>query len=198
MKMSLMKVSSIWLLPLVGWALGLGSPETGNAATIEVKHTALEKLLTDASQPGGRKFLSGREGDACGWSYVRSPRVETAGRRLKLSARLRGAFAFGGGCLKMQEELPVEVLGEPVYGNGILSLANPEIRVQGNLAGEVTSALLSNLLRLMRVPLQEKIVGLMAPSPDGVSFKLVEFDVNQLEVLSDRVRLTVSFGLEVH
>lgn len=186
-----------WLILAVGGSLWLVSAATVRAATIDVKHAALEKLLTDASQPDGRKFLTGKEGDACGWSYVRAPKIATAGQRLKLSVLLRGALALGGGCLKMPSEIPVEVLAQPVYHNGILSLENPEIYMQGEAAGGIYGSLLGSLLKLVQVPLQEKLAGLLAPSPDGVVFRLVNFDVSKIEILLDRVRLTVSFGLEV-
>ena len=190
-RLSLVLLAAVWAL------IGLGTSATSRAATIDVRHSTLEKLLTDSAQPGGRKFLSGKEGDPCGWSYVRSPKVETTGHRIRLSAYLRGAFALGGGCLKIPEELPVELIAEPVYGNGILSLANPEIHVQGELAGRISSVLLGSMLKLVRLPLQEKILDLMIPSQDGIVFKLVSFDVSRLEVLMDRIRLTVSFGVEV-
>jgi hypothetical protein len=189
---------SFWSI-VVLWGVFLGVPLPGFAAsTIDIRPRALEKLLTDPSQPtGGRKFLNGKEGDACGWSYVRSPKVEIVGQRIKLSALLRGAFAVSGGCLKMPDELAVEVLAQPIYDDGILSLDKPEIHIQGEAAGGVSSLLLGSLLKLVRVPVRQKILGLMTPSPDGVTFKLGHFDVSKLEVLPDSVRLTVSFGLEV-
>lgn len=191
------KLSSLWLVIAFVGPLWLASATTVRAATIDVKYVALEKLLKDASQPDGRKFLTGKEGDTCGWSYVREPKIVTAGQRLKLSVRLRGALAVSGGCLKMPSEIPVEVLAQPVYRNGILSLENPEIYMQGEAAGGIYGSLLGNLLKLVQVPLQEKLAGLLTPSRDGVEFKLVNFDVSKIETLMDQVRLTVSFGLEV-
>lgn len=196
--MRTMKLSSLSLIITALGGLGWLLPAaTGLAATIDIQHTTLEKLLTDASQPGGRKFFTGKEGDACGWSYVRTPKVTTEGQRIKLSARLRGAFALSGGCFKMRDEIPVDVLAQPIYRNGILSLEHPEIRMQGEPAPGIYGGLLGGLLKLVQVPLKEKLVGLMTPSREGVTFKLVTFDVSNVEILTDRVRLTVNFDLEV-
>jgi hypothetical protein len=192
-----MRSTTLRLTVLLALAAGLGLAAGGRAATIDIRYSTLVKLLTDPSSPDGRKYLNGKRGDACAWTYVDAPRVEAAGTRVRLSAQMRGAVAFAGGCLQMEGELPVEVLAQPVYRDGVLELAQPEIHVQGETAGGVSGALLGGLLRLVRVPVREKVAGLLATTPDGVLFKLNRFDVDQLEVRAEGIRLTVSFGLEV-
>lgn len=165
------------------------------AAQIDVKHSTLEKLLSDPQRSDGKKYLSGQEG-ASSWLYVREARVVGEGGRLRLTAWLR--FAFGG--LEMPTEMRIALRARPQVTDGILSLAQSEVQIEGQPAGSLTSLVVDPLLRLAQIDLRKKLAELIQQDTgaEGVAFRLLDFAVRgPMQVQSDRTRLEVDFTLEV-
>jgi hypothetical protein len=171
-----------------------------SAATIDVKHTTLEKLLTDPARQDGRKYIAGEPDGPCGGVYVRNPRVRTAGALLTLEASLAGGFDLGSGiCLPLPEDFQVILSAAPAYSQGLLYLRDPDLQIQGTSLGVFARPLLQGLLDAARLDVRAKLMELVNghPSPEGVSFELTGFQVGKLSLLADRLRLEVGFSMEV-
>ncbi len=177
----------------------LGTPLPSRAATIEVPHTTLARLLTDESFPDRRRYIAGRPGDACNWGYVIDPAVATVPEGLEFRGRVRGAFKVLGFCTTLGRDLPIRAVATPAFSRGVLSFRATDLQIEGESGGRVLRFLLERILDRMRLDLRGKLAEMAsgARGPNGIGFALTGFDVRSVELLSDRTRLDVDFALEV-
>jgi hypothetical protein len=187
-------VRVLWILPLL-WIFS----SSARAATIEVPHSTLARLLTDETFPDHRRYIAGKPGDACNWGYVRDPRITTVPAGLEFRGRVRGAFKLLGFCTTLGRELPVRAVATPVFSRGVLSFRATDLHIEGQSGGRVLRFLLERILDRLRLDLRGKLAALAsgARGPNGIGFKLTDLDVKSVKLLADRVRLDVDFALEV-
>ncbi len=169
------------------------------AATIEVPHTTLARLLTDENFPDHRRYIAGKPGDACNWGYVIDPVIATVPAGLEFRGRVRGAVKILGFCTTLGRALPVRAVATPTFSRGVLSFRATDLQIEGQSGGRVLRFLLERILDRMRLDLRGKLAALAsgARGPNGIGFKLTDFEVRSVELLSDRTRLDVDFALEV-
>jgi len=178
--------------------LSLFAPAAG-AATIEVPHSVLARLLTDETFPDHRRYIAGKPGDACNWGYVIDPTIATVPAGLEFRGRVRGAFKLLGFCTTLGRDLPVRAVAKPVFSHGVLSFRATDLQIEGQSGGRVLRFLLERILDRLRLDLRGKLEALAsgARGPNGIGFKLTDFEVRSVELLADRTRLDVDFSLEV-
>ncbi len=187
-------VCALATLPLL-WIV---SP-SARAATIEVPHSTLARLLTDETFPDHRRYIAGKPGDACNWGYVLDPSIATVPTGLEFRGRVRGAFKLFGFCTTLGRELPIRAVATPTFSHGVLSFRATDLSIEGQSGGRVLRFLLERVFDRMRLDLRGKLAALAsgARGPNGIGFKLADFEVRGVELLSDRTRLDVDFALEV-
>ncbi len=175
------------------------APSPTRAATIEVPHTTLARLLTDESFPDRRRYIAGKPGDPCNWGYVIDPQIATVPAGLEFRGRVRGAFKLLGFCTTLKNDLPIRAVATPVFAHGVLSFRSTDLEIEGQSGGRVTRFLLERILDRLRLDLRGKLEMLAsgARGPNGIAFELKDFEVRSVELLTDRTRLDVDFGLEV-
>lgn len=169
------------------------------AATIEVPHTTLARLLTDENFPDRRRYIAGKPGDACNWGYVIDPAIATVPAGLEFRGRVRGAFKVLGFCTTLGRELPIRAVATPTFSRGVLTFRATDLQIEGQSGGRVLRFLLERVFDRLRLDLRGKLAALAsgARGPNGIGFALTDFDVRSVELLSDRTRLDVDFALEV-
>ena len=169
------------------------------AATIEVPNTTLARLLTDETFPDRRRYIAGKPGDACNWGYVIDPKIATVPAGLEFRGRVRGAFKLLGFCTTLQRDLPIRAVASPVFSHGVLSFRATDLSIEGQSGGRVLRFLLERILDRLRLDLRGKleVMASGARGPNGIGFKLTDFEVKSVKLLADRTRLDVDFSLEV-
>lgn len=185
--------------PALLFLAALLAPLRAGAATIEIPHATLLKLLTDETAPDGRRFLAGKPGDSCNWGYVVAPSIATVREGLEIRGRVRGAIRVLGICTALGRELPIRAVATPVFAHGVLSFRTTEVALEGESGGRLTRFLLERMLARVRLDLRKQL-GEMASGahgPGGIGFALLDFDVRRVELLPDRTRLDVDFDLEI-
>ncbi len=172
---------------------------SARAATIEVPHSTLARLLTDENYPDHRRYIAGKPGDACNWGYVIDPAIATVPEGLEFRGRVRGAFRLLGFCTTLERDLPIRAVATPVFSHGVLSFRATDLKIEGQSGGRVLRFLLERILDRLRLDLRGKLEALAsgARGPSGIGFKLTDFEVRGVELLADGTRLDVDFALEV-
>lgn len=172
---------------------------SAQAATIEVPHTTLARLLTDENFPDRRRYIAGKPGDACNWGYVIDPAIATVPAGLEFRGRVRGAFKVLGFCTTLGRDLPIRAVATPTFSRGVLTFRATDLQIEGQSGGRVLRFLLERVFDRLRLDLRGKLAALAsgARGPNGIGFALTDFDVRSVELLSDRTRLDVDFALEV-
>lgn len=173
----------------------LASP--AGAATLEIEHTALARLLaTHAMTDGGRLYLDGDAESACRYAFVQEPRVDAEAGRLRITFLFSGRQAVGvaNRCVGPGGTFDVRLSGVPREAGGVLFL--DEVGLEAPGPGQPFFAAVAPLLERgltdrLRVSLASVLghAALATSSAWGVQLSFGDVAVEAIEVGEDATRL---------
>jgi len=167
------------------------------AATLEVEHAALARLLaTHAMTDGGRLYLDGDPDSACRYAFVQEPRVDAEAGRLRITFLFscRQAVGLKGRCVGPGGTFDLRLSGVPRYAGGFVSLDEPRLEALGpghDFFAVVAPLLERGLEERMRLP-AATVLGYAAAaisSAWGVQLGFDELTVDAIEVGETATRL---------
>lgn len=179
-------------------ALLLASPL--GAATLEVEHAALQRLLAvHAMTDGGRLYLDGDATTPCRYAFVQEPKVDAEAGRLRIELVFSGRQAAGvaGRCVGPGGTFDVRLSGVPREDAGVLFL--DEIQLEALGPGQPFFAVVAPLLERglgerLRVPLSVVAGGAAVATSTawGVQLGFHDLAVESVEVGDTSTRLRMA------
>ena len=174
------------------------------ASELVFSHGAVARGLYDALMVSdGRWFVQGESQEDCSHAFLQDPRVDAVGERLRITFLFSGRAAapVGGRCVGAGDTFDITVTGVPTFAEGELLLADPKIDAPDRKLFKALAPIVQAAVRdRLRYPLRNAMDWAVHDLRERTGHHVVldEFELSQIEVGEQCVRVELNFGLEVN
>jgi len=190
------------LVVLFAWLFG--AAQRGQAADIELKFAALERLIAaQMFTQDGRHYVRGNKASRCQFAYLETPHIDSDGARLRIRARFSGRSALDlfSRCVGLGDSFDLTITAVPTARDNAIGLREVNISTprESYYIGRVRVAMAQTIARDFKLPVREQAKQLLEQQEPGAAFKreLVDFSLNEIRVTPDAIVLVVEFKLVV-
>jgi hypothetical protein len=174
----------------------------GEAATIEIAYTSLEKMIVErVMTEGGRHYLDGDPSSTCLYSFIQEPRVDGVDGRLRITVLYAGRAGkeIAGKCVGPGDNFDLEISGIPTYERGEFFLDDLKIDAPDTAYFKIVAPFVEKTLREdIRYPLKDRLdyaAGWISSQTSSGRLALDSLQVSELSV--GREALTIGFDFDV-
>lgn len=100
------------------------------AADLELRYTALERILADQLfTQDGRRYMRGNPSSHCQFAYLEKPHLDSDAGRLRLKARFSGRSAIDlfGGCVGLGDSFDLTITASPLPHHDSIVLGDVKV-----------------------------------------------------------------------
>jgi hypothetical protein len=185
-------------------ALLLGLTIPGIAADLELRFTALERLIAEQMfTQEGKRYVRGDARAKCQYAYLETPKLGAEQDRLRITARFSGRSAFDlmGRCVGLGDSFDLNLTALPVPRDGAIALLNVKVATlrDSYYIRRVRAALEQSFGRDFKIEVKEQARKLLEMPAANANYRpeLSGFALNGVRVTGDALVLAVDFRLVV-
>lgn len=187
-----------------GFLLGTLCAASTFAADLELRYTALERMIADQMfTQEGKRYVRGNANARCKFAYLESPKLGAEEERLRVTARFSGRSALDvfGACMGLGDSFDLNLTAIPVPKAGAIALQDVKVTTikDSYYIRRVRTALQQSFQKDFKIEVKEQAKRLLEQPTASASYsqQLDDFALQAVRVTKDALVLVVDFRLVV-
>ena len=172
------------------------------AAEIELRYTALERILADQLfTQDGRHYVRGSRASHCQFAYLENPRIDADNAQLRVKARFSGRSALDlfGGCVGLGDSFDLVMTAKPAPRGSTIVLHDVKVTAQREsyYIRRVRAALSQTIAHDFKIELHDQAKRLFEQAGAVYRQELNSFDLSEVRIAPDALVLVIEFKVVV-
>jgi hypothetical protein len=184
--------------------LGTAFAVSAFAADLELRYTALERMIADQMfTQEGKRYVRGNSNARCKYAYLESPKLGADDERLRVTARFSGRSALDvfGACMGMGDSFDLNLTAVPIAKGGAIALQDVKVTTikDSYYIRKVRAALQQSFQKDFRIEVRDQAKRLLEQPAASARYsqQLDDFALQAVRVTKDALVLVVDFKLVV-